>query len=439
MKSAPEHPPSLRRQLRNRLWLMIASLWVLGSGVALSVQWHETDQLLDHAQRETARLALSLPLNAEGPTATPTPDANDTLQIQVFDAQGGLVWRSPRAPDAPLASLEGPTEFEADDRRVLVMRDAATGRAAVVSASLAERESTLRNATEGMVLTLVLLLPLTAWGLSWVLRATFARLQTMQQALARRSPEALQPLHVPGMPREFIPMVSEINRLLARLEQARHAERNFVANSAHELRTPVAAAQAQLQRLQDELARGPNGDAQQARTQALARQLDRLHHLCVKLMQLARAESAVVRDRSTFDVVTIAQLVHEEFDRQGHRERLRLLHPSEAVQARGDMDALAIVLRNLIENALLHTQGTVTVQVHPDASLSVTDQGPGIEPARLAQLFKPFERGDTQAQGHGLGLAIVQAMSRQMGWGLSFQSPHDQGPGLRAVLRLQAP
>lgn len=418
---------------------MIASLWVLGSGVALSVQWHETDQLLDHAQRETARLALSLPLNAQGPAATPHTNADDTLQIQVFDAQGALVWRSARAPDAPLAALDGPREFEADDRRVLVMHDDATGRAVVVSASLAERESTLRNATEGMLLTLVLLLPLTAWGLSWVLRATFARLQTMQQALARRSPDALQPLHVPGMPWEFIPMVSEINRLLARLEQARHAERNFVANSAHELRTPVAAAQAQLQRLQDELARGPGGEAQQARTQALARQLDRLHHLCVKLMQLARAESAVVRDRSTFDLVTIAQLVQEEFDRQGHRERLQLLHPDHAVAARGDMDALAIVLRNLIENALLHTAGPVTVQVHPDASLSVTDQGVGIEPARLAQLFKPFERGDTQAQGHGLGLAIVQAMSRQMGWSLSFQSPHDQGPGLRAVLRLQAP
>ena len=416
---------------------MIASLWVLGSGVALSVQWHETDQLLDHAQREAARLALSLPLNAPGPAVT--SNAEDTLQIQVFDAQGTLVWRSPRAPDWPLAALEGPSEFEANDRRVLVMRDAATGRAAVVSASLAEREATLRNATEGMVLTLALLLPLTAWGLSWVLRTTFARLQTMQQALARRSPDALQPLHVPGMPREFIPMVSEINRLLARLEQARHAERNFVANSAHELRTPVAAAQAQLQRLQDELSRGPDGQAQQARTQALARQLDRLHHLCVKLMQLARAESAVVRDRSTFDLVTIAQLVQEEFDRQGHRDRVQLLHPGHAVAARGDMDALAIVLRNLIENALLHTTGAVTVQVHPDASLSVTDQGAGIEPSRLAQLFKPFERGDTQAQGHGLGLPIVQAMSRQMGWSLSFQSPHDLGPGLRAVLRLQAP
>lgn len=438
MRSTPEQPPSLRLQLRNRLWLLIATLWVLGSIVALSVQWHETDQLLDHAQRETARLALSLPLSATGP-AGQLANGDDTLQIQVFDTQGAMVWRSAQAPDGPLAPIEGPAEFEADDRRVLVMRDPDTGRAAVVSVSLAERESTLRNATEGMLLTLALLLPLTAWGLNWVLGSTFARLQSMQQSLARRSPDALQPLHVPGMPREFIPMVSEINRLLARLEQSRHAERNFVANSAHELRTPVAAAQAQLQRLQDELRQGQDATDLNTRTQAIARQLDRLHHLCVKLMQLARAESGVVRDRTPFQVATIAQLVLEEFNRQGHRDRLHLLiAPSEfPIEARGDVDALAIVLRNLVENALLHTTGTVEVHVHADASVSVADQGPGIEPARLAQLFKPFERGDTQAQGHGLGLAIVQAMSRQMGWALSFQSPHAQGPGVRAMLRMQ--
>jgi two-component system OmpR family sensor kinase len=438
LKSAPDTSPSLRRQLRHRLWLMIASLWALGAAVALTVQWRETDQLLDHAQRETARLALSLPLNATASAKPMPPSPDDTLQLQVFDAQGMMVWRSALAPTSPLAPLDGPSEFEAAGRRVLIMRDAGTQRAAVVSASLAERESTLLNATEGMVLTLALLLPLTAWGLSWVLSANFARLQSMQEALSRRSPDALQPLHVPGMPQEFIPMVSEINRLLARLEQARHAERSFVANSAHELRTPVAAAQAQLQRLQDELTQTQAGEHLGQRTQALARQLDRLHHLCVKLMQLARAESAVVRDRSPFDLVTVVRLVLEEFDRQGLRGRIECLMPEgpTGVQAHGDVDALAIVLRNLVENALLHTTGQVTVQVHPDASLSVTDEGPGIDPHRLAQLFKPFERGDTQAQGHGLGLAIVTAMSRQMGWSLSFLSPHTQGSGLRAVLRL---
>ncbi|MEY4430031.1 MAG: hypothetical protein RLZZ182_2720 [Pseudomonadota bacterium] len=422
---------------------MVASLWTVGSVVALSVQWQETNALLDHAQRETAQLALSLPLSGAPMSGLATPGTDQALHIQVFDASGRLLWRTAQAPAAAMAPIEHAGEFDMGERRVLVLRDEPQGRTAVVSASLAEREATLRNATEGMVLTLALLLPLTAWGLSWVLGTTFTRLQSMQQALARRSPDALQPLHVPGMPREFIPMVSEINRLLARLEQARHAERSFVANSAHELRTPVAAAQAQLQRLQDEMARDaahvPSEQFAQ-RTQAIARQLDRLHHLCVKLMQLARAESGVVRDSSPFDLAAVVALVLEEFDRQGHRGRIQLHTPDgdqAPVQAQGDVDALAIVLRNLVENALLHTSGPVTVAVHRDASVSVTDQGPGIAPARLAQLFKPFERGDTQAQGHGLGLAIVQAMSRQMGWALSFQSPHDQGPGVRALLKLQ--
>lgn len=430
---------SLQKRLRNRLWLTLTALWMLGSALALFVQWRVTNQLLDQAQEETAQLALNLPVR-EQPLKPAARPGSDLVRIQVFDPQGQLIWRSSHAPEHPMASPERDAVQMVEGRRIVVLRDARSGRSAIVSASLLDREEALTNATEGMLVALLLLLPLTAWGTTLLLRQAFTHMQSVQEALSSRDPDALQPLAVDPLAKEFKPLVREINQLFSRLSRAREAERTFVANSAHELRTPVAAAQAQLQRLADELKQTPHGEALRHRTDAIGRQLDRLGRLCVKLMQLARAESGVSSPRQPVDIVTITRLVLDEFGKasQSGRLSLRVDPSSTPLMALGDVDALAIVLRNLIENALNHTPDDRAVSVHISAGgvISVIDQGPGLSAQRLETLFQPFERGDSASPGHGLGLAIVKALCKQMGWHLQLQSPHAQGRGVCASVDL---
>jgi two-component system OmpR family sensor kinase len=231
--------------------------------------------------------------------------------------------------------------------------------------------------------------------------------------------------------------------LFERLTRARKAEVAFAANSAHELRTPIAAAQAQLQRLNSDLKTGAPVEAMTQRIDTVGRQLDRLHHLCVKLMQLSRAESGVATKVAPIDLVTVSQLVIDEFDKpeQARRIKLSVEGKVDHIMAMGDVDALAIALRNLIENALLH--GGPDTEVHVRASLApaidVIDHGPGIPADRLETVRQPFERGESASPGHGLGMAIVNHIALQMGGELVLTSPHPRGQGLHARIALLAP
>jgi two-component system OmpR family sensor kinase len=110
------------------------------------------------------------------------------------------------------------------------------------------------------------------------------------------------------------------------------------------------------------------------------------------------------------------------------------------ILAQGDLDSLGIALRNLIENALLHSgpDSLIRVRVTPLPSLDVIDNGPGIPADQFDTVTQPFQRGESPTPGHGLGLSIVNAIMRQMGGELELISPHEAGPGLHARLRLRA-
>jgi two-component system OmpR family sensor kinase len=287
------------------------------------------------------------------------------------------------------------------------------------------------------------LLPLTALTLTWLLRKAFSPVDAMRAMLEDRHSNELVPLPSMGLSVEFKPLVEGLNQLFERLTRARQAEVAFAANSAHELRTPIAAAQAQLQRLNSDLKTGAPVEAMTQRIDTVGRQLDRLHHLCVKLMQLSRAESGVATKVAPIDLVTVSQLVIDEFDKpeQARRIKLSVEGKVDHIMAMGDVDALAIALRNLIENALLH--GGPDTEVHVRASLApaidVIDHGPGIPADRLETVRQPFERGESASPGHGLGMAIVNHIALQMGGELVLTSPRPKGQGLHARIALLAP
>jgi two-component system, OmpR family, sensor kinase len=428
---------SLEARLRRRLWLVLTLLWLAGSATAWIGVRHETEEVLDSALEETAQRLLVLPEDALGdeegdPLAAEIGAHEEHVIYQVFDRRGRLRLRSHMAPLRPLAprAVEGLADVPGWRVAALTRDD---GRRRVLVAEQAEhRRRSLAASGLWMLLPLVALLPLAAWALHWMLRAGFARIDRTRAALLQRDAADLSPLSLDDTPREVRPLIDTVNALLARTRDLLDAERLFAARSAHELRTPLAAARAQAQRL---LAATQEPEAR-AHGERLIAQLDRLTTLSARLLQLARIESGIALRREPVDLTQLARLVIDEFRATPGFARLRLAAGAPSAVVPGDIDALAIAVRNLIDNALKHGGPQASVQVVVDeASIAVIDDGPGADAQTLERLKRPYERGAASADGTGLGLSMVESIARQSGAVFELRSPVAQGRGLAATLR----
>lgn len=423
----------LEQRLRRQLLLALAGLWLAGAVTALVGQQLELNDVLDDALEDTAQRALALPLRDDAGVEPlqQGDDDDEHARLQIYDDRGHLLWRSDHAPREPLADLRREGTRSEGRWRVSVQQRDDGGRIAVAAEPLETRYEALGQAVLWLLAPLLALLPLAAWLVSAVLRRAFRRLEPLRAGLAQRAAADLSPLPADGLPGELQPLVETLNALLARVDAALKAERQFAAAGAHELRTPLAAARAQAQRLAQEA----RGEGLAERAEALVRQLDRLSALASRLLQIARVESGVALKREPVDLDQLARLVADEFAEAQPGGRLKVEATAPA-QVTADTDALGIALRNLIDNALKHggPDGLVTVTVAPGL-LAVRDDGPGVPPESLVRLVRPFERGSSAAEGSGLGLAMVETIARQSGARLTLRSPLDGGRGFEAALR----
>ncbi|MCK6422168.1 MAG: ATP-binding protein [Aquabacterium sp.] len=438
---------SLERRLRRRLLVALIVLWLLGGALALAGMRHETAAILDSGLAEVAQRLLVLPREALGgrrhghehdPDEVAVRSAEvgeheERVIYQVFDHEGRLRLRSHQAPLAPLARQTGDGYFEQDGWRIYALTRDDGRRRVLVAQSLADRHAALARVGGWMLGPLLALLPLAAWALQWVLARALGALQPLQRDLAGRAATELQPVRADAAPEELQPLVQTLNALLGRVRELLEAERLFAARSAHELRTPLAAARAQAQRLAVET----NDAAARERAHRLVAQLDRLTALATRLLQLARIESGVALAREPVDLAQLAQLVVDEFGAPDQRSRITVDVPPKPCSVEGDVDALAIAMRNLVDNALKHAGPTarVAVRVGPRA-IEVCDDGPGLDVDAVTRLKRPFERGaQPGADGSGLGLAMVETIARQAGARFELEPASPDGRGLCARLR----
>jgi two-component system, OmpR family, sensor kinase len=290
----------------------------------------------------------------------------------------------------------------------------------------------------GMLLwPLAVLLPLSQLGVWALVRFVLQPVQAFEREIEARGRGDLSSVNATALPRELAPVAGSVNRLIARLQRALEAERGFTASSAHELRTPVAAALAQTQRL---IAEVPEGAARErARTvEAALRQLARLSE---KLLQLAKAEGAGLLAEMPQDLAQVLDFVLDDFrDDPDAAARLTITPPMTGVLlSRMDVDAFAILARNLIENALKHgaADQPVSVALSDDGLLQVANGGAVLAPEAMARLKRPFERGGSPATGSGLGLAIAEAIAAGAGSSLELSSPvPGRSSGFEARVRL---
>ncbi len=436
---------SLSRRLVFQLTLGLGLLWLGAVGISTIVLWHEIDEALDSALQETAQRLLPLilydideheELDGERTLGADTEDHHEYILYQVRDGRGRLIMRSHDAPAEIFQVPLVPGFATLDGRRFYTEMSAESGIAVQVTEKPGHRVETLVNSMIGMIVPIILLLPLAGITIYWTVRHVMQPIGSVREAIRARSGTDLSHIDAAELPSELAPIIQDVNRLLERLELALAGERAFAANSAHELRTPVAAALAQLQRLSAEL--GPS--SHQARVDVILASLRRLGNLVEKMLQLARAESGIAITGEAVDLLPVVTLVVEEVARRAGAHRLDFTRPESQVwERRIDIDAFAIVLRNLLDNALSHGDPAQPVEIHFDAAggLHIVNAGPVIAAERLAHLKERFARGQTKAEGSGLGLAIADTILTQAGGTLELLSPASgRDDGFEAIVTL---
>lgn len=277
------------------------------------------------------------------------------------------------------------------------------------------------------------------------LRRGLQPLDATTRLLAQRSAALLAPIDARSMPRELHPLVGALNDLMARLEAAFDAQRRFVADAAHELRTPITAL-----RLQAELVEEARDDGERAQALAeLKAGVARAQHLVAQLLDLSRTEPGGRPQR--VEPLPLDGLARDAVARHAVRaERSGVDLGAQAdvpVRVHGDRDELAILVDNLIENALRYAGRGSTVDVVAACidgcpALQVVDDGPGVPEAAREALFERFRRGDPPNgepahEGSGLGLSIVRAIAERHGAQVALRTP-PSGRGLEARVVFRA-
>ncbi len=417
---------SLRRTLLLSLLAALVVVFLAGGLATFSTARTEIDQLMDYQLRQ---LALSLRDQQFGPpVATPLAPPEEALDfvIQVWDTSGVRLYLSrPHATLPALAQL-GYSTVRTAEGNWRVFSIPLLDRVIQVAQPMSVRNRLAADAALRMLIPLLAVTPLFAALIWYLIGRALRPLERLAHDVALRRPDSLDPLRSESVPDEAQPLVLALNHLLDRLAQALTAQRAFVADAAHELRTPLAALQIQLQLCE----RATEPDARAAALAELRAGLQRTTHLVQQLLTLARQEPDAANTAAHEDLI-LADIARQTLvDHAALAEARRIDLGAEVLDdsavVRGDAAALRTLVANLIDNAIRYTPagGRIDLGVRREAAdtrdarnwLYVCDSGPGIPAVERARVLDRFYRGAGQDQpGTGLGLAIVRSIAERHG------------------------
>lgn len=433
--------PSIRRRLLGNLLLVGTLLCMLTAGIVTVLVRSQVGELLDYQLEQVARTLIDRDLSELDARRPEDPAMH--LEIQVGDEQDRLLYATNRELGLPLttplglATIADPSGQYDDGLRVFTLRS--RSRVVQVIQPMSLRQDLAWEAGLGAVIPSLVLLAALSVLIVATIRRELEPLRRLNDELEARGADALTPIELADAPSELRAPVLTLNRLLGRLDAAIRAHREFIADAAHELRSPLTAI-----RLQAGNVAAASGDPErQAAVNMLTRGVDRASHLVQQLLTLARLEpSAGRRARQRVDLRAIAQqcLVDQVGAAAAKGMQLSLAAQSE-VWLSGDGEALRVMLDNLVGNAIKYAPAgsPVDVSITRDDShvlLSVRDYGPGIPAQDRARVFDRFHRlGASEVPGSGLGLAIAAAAVRAHNGTIDLLDPQ-QGTGLVVQVRI---
>lgn len=436
---------SLRARLLVTLLAGLMLVWAAAAGFAAWRALHEIDELLDAHLAQSASLLVSQigheldDLELEH--APPLHRYAQTVAFQVWEHGRVLRLHSVDAPNTRLSGKDrGYASVRIGEREWRVFSTwEPRGRYLVQVAESAEaRAHVAREMLMQLFRPLLLAVPLFGLLVWWAVGTALKPLGRIGREIARRDPTHLAPIEGEA-PKEIAPLVAQLNSLFARVQASLTRERRFTSDAAHELRTPLAGLKTQLQ-----VAQGARDAAERehAITQAIAAS-DRATHLVEQLLTLARLEhDAWAARRAPVDLHALAaSALAEAAPAAGGKDVALALEGEGPARILGHEALLAVLLRNLLDNAIRYTPGGGTVTVHLAASpssivLAVRDEGPGIPPAAREAALRTFHRLEGAGPGgSGLGLSIAARIAELHDSRLELgDAPGGRGLEARVVL-----
>ena len=443
----PKVPQLPTHSLRGRLlWFLLAAITMAALAqamIAYRSALYDADQIFDyHMQQMAFSLRSGVPMTngASNPSAD---NDNDDLVVQMWTPDGVQVFRSQSRAALPQRAVLGFSNVRVKGTTYRIFSIQSANQTVQIAQDLAVRQrmaGTLALRTVGPIAIMAPVLMLVVW---WVVSGSLAPVSRVRRQVASRQADDLSPVSESGLPDEVLPLVHELNLLFGRVRTAFDAQQNFVANAAHELRSPLAALKLQILSLE----RAPDDGARKVAIGRLTAGIERATRLVEQLLVLARQEANNANDVK-LEPVSLSDLAKRTLgDMVGVAAARQIdlgLHQADEASVRGQPDALVILLRNLVDNAIKYTPagGTVDLSVlrQPDGRtvLSVEDSGPGISPEERELVFSRFYRvPGSEAGGSGLGLAIVKSIAERHGAKLALDSSERLG-GLQVRIEFPA-
>ncbi len=446
------------------LWPMsVALTWLVAQNIANRPYDRELGELVRAFARQVPAAAASEAADRKrqqrelerAATQLIRPDDNDSLFYQVLGTKGELVAGDPDLP-VPAETPAGPeVRFRDDVIREEPVRvaylwtgtpegDTAPAQLVQLAETLDKRSRLATEIIKGVILPQFVILPL-AVLLVWMALARGIRpLAELQQRIRQRESTDLSPIEERHVPEEVAPLVGAINDLLQRLDQSIARQRHFLADAAHQLKTPLAGLRTQAELAERELDTGQRDPQSMKHSlQQIALSSQRAAHMVNQLLAMARAEDTEQSlRRQEVDLAAVTMETVRDFVPKAMDKRIDLGYEGPQGDAAAPLWGQPVLVRelvrNLVDNALQYTPagGTVTARVTPDpfgqvVVLQVEDTGPGIAPAERDLVFRPFYRAlGTNVDGSGLGLAIVQEIANAHEAEITVTDAHPRGGSL---------
>ncbi len=420
-------------QQRLSVWLSVAiiAMGVLAAGFSFRFAYEEAQEFQDSSLRQIASLvdADRLPVHGQRSAHATDNEPDERIIVQRLSAPDQ---HSPARVAVPAELTVGfHTMTIGATRWRLYVRALKSGEHIVVGQATQMRDEAARDSALRTLLPLLGLIPLLILLARRLVGVSLAPVRALAQVVDAQPVDRPAPLSTTQVPDEIAPFVLSINNLLERINRLMEQQRRFIADAAHELRSPLTALSLQAQNL----LQADSLETTRARIVPLLAGIERAQHLTEQLLSLARTQAGAGNDAEVNVSVMARELIAQYLPLAEARGIDLGLEELAPLSVRAAPENLRLIIKNALENALKYSPegGETTVRLGTqgdDAIIEIIDNGPGIPATDRHRVFDPFYRMPGAAgEGNGLGLSIVQEAALRLGGVVSLHE-RQQGSGL---------